>query len=108
MERRPTFSVIHTSARPDKWKAVYDEWIAKADHQENVEYCLCVDKRWGLHNTVCSAEIGKLTHKLDTVWTERRNTRDHDFPGYGLCRGRSRYKRTQSHRSLAACRQPQC
>ena len=49
MESRPTFSVIHTSARPDKWKAVYDEWIAKADHPENVEYSLCVDERWGFH-----------------------------------------------------------
>src|ERR1035441_10103911 len=47
MESRPTFSVIHTSARPEKWQAVYDEWMAKADHPENVEYCLCVDERWG-------------------------------------------------------------
>jgi hypothetical protein len=47
MERRHTLSVIHTSARPEKWRAVYDEWMAKADHPENVEYCLCVDQRWG-------------------------------------------------------------
>jgi hypothetical protein len=44
---RPTFSILHTSARPDAWRAVYDAWIANADIAEDVEYILVVDPRWG-------------------------------------------------------------
>ena len=42
-----TFSILHTSARPEKWREVYDAWIAAADHPEDVEYVLVVDERWG-------------------------------------------------------------
>lgn len=42
-----TFSILHTSARPEQWKQVYDAWIAAADHPEYIEYVLCVDERWG-------------------------------------------------------------
>ena len=42
-----TFSILHTSARPEKWREVYDAWIAAADHHEDVEYVLCYDERWG-------------------------------------------------------------
>lgn len=41
------FSILHTSARPDKWRKVYDAWIAAAVHPELVEYVLVVDERWG-------------------------------------------------------------
>lgn len=44
---QPRFSILHTSARPDKWRAVYDAWIAAADRPEDVEYVLVVDERWG-------------------------------------------------------------
>jgi SAM-dependent methyltransferase len=44
---KPLFSILHTSARPDKWRAVYDDWMSKAVHPEDVEYVLCVDPRWG-------------------------------------------------------------
>lgn len=43
----PLFSILHTSARPHAWRAVYDDWMSKAVHPENVEYVLCVDQRWG-------------------------------------------------------------
>jgi hypothetical protein len=42
-----TFSILHTSARPEQWKKVYDAWIAAADRPEDVEYILCADIRWG-------------------------------------------------------------
>ena len=45
--QRPRFSILHTSARPDKWRAVYDAWLAAADRPEDVEYVLVVDERWG-------------------------------------------------------------
>jgi len=44
---KPRFSILHTSARPDKWRAVYDAWLAAADRPEDVEYVLVVDQRWG-------------------------------------------------------------
>src|ERR1017187_7779624 len=45
--KAPLFSILHTSARPDKWRAVYDDWMSKAGHPEDVEYVLCIDPRWG-------------------------------------------------------------
>ena len=44
---KPLFSILHTSARPDKWREVYDDWMRKAVHPEQVEYVLCIDPRWG-------------------------------------------------------------
>ena len=46
-EQRVKFSIIHPSARPDKWRAVYDDWIGKCVNPADVEYILCVDERWG-------------------------------------------------------------
>ena len=45
--KKPRFSILHTSARPHAWRAVYDAWLAAADHPEDVEYILVVDERWG-------------------------------------------------------------
>lgn len=42
-----TFSILHTSARPDQWRKIYDAWMAAADGPAEVEYVLCVDPRWG-------------------------------------------------------------
>lgn len=53
MPNRPLFSILHTSARPDKWRAVYDDWMSKAAHPEDVEYVLCVDERWGFPTEEC-------------------------------------------------------
>lgn len=47
MNTTPKFSILHTSARPAKWREIYDAWLAAADHPEDVEYVLVVDERWG-------------------------------------------------------------
>jgi len=44
---KPRFSILHTSARPDKWRAIYDAWLSNCDRPEDVEYVLVVDRRWG-------------------------------------------------------------
>jgi hypothetical protein len=44
---KPLFSILHTSARPDTWRKVYDDWMSKAVFPQDVEYVLCVDPRWG-------------------------------------------------------------
>jgi hypothetical protein len=45
--KKPLFSILHTSARPDAWRKVYDDWMSKAVHPEDVEYILVTDPRWG-------------------------------------------------------------
>lgn len=51
MNTRPLFSILHTSSRPEKWRAVYEAWMSKALHPEIVEYVLCLDERWGFTET---------------------------------------------------------
>jgi hypothetical protein len=63
-----TFSILHTSARPEKWREVYDAWIAAADRPEDVEYVLVVDKRWGFSLGVSWA-----------TWTLQRGADDHYY-----------------------------
>jgi hypothetical protein len=41
------FSIIHPTARPDKWPAIYDAWRGAANDYGSVEYILVCDKRWG-------------------------------------------------------------
>lgn len=68
---RPLFSILHTSARPDKWRAVYDDWISKAAHPKQVEYVLCVDERWRFtHENTDLREIGPCLTRL--VWNKGR------------------------------------
>ena len=45
--KRPRFSILHTSARPEKWREIYDAWLSNCDQPEDVEYVLVVDERWG-------------------------------------------------------------
>jgi hypothetical protein len=40
------FSILHTSARPDRWREIYSAWLDAADHPEEVEYVLVCDRRW--------------------------------------------------------------
>lgn len=47
MDEKPLFSILHTSARPDAWRNVYEQWMQMCEHQERVEYVLCIDPRWG-------------------------------------------------------------
>lgn len=41
------FSILHTSARPDKWKTIYDAWRFAAADPGCMEYILVCDRRWG-------------------------------------------------------------
>ena len=47
IKSRPLFSILHTSARPDKWREVYDAWMGSCKNPAAVEYVLCIDTRWG-------------------------------------------------------------
>jgi len=38
-----TFSIIHASARPNKWRESYEDWMRNAAYPERIEYLLCVD-----------------------------------------------------------------
>jgi len=60
--KAPLFSILHTSARPDKWRAVYDDWMAKCSLPEDVEYVLCIDPRWGF-----SLDSKEYESKLDNI-----------------------------------------
>jgi hypothetical protein len=63
--KKPLFSILHTSARPDQWRKVYDDWMSKAVHPEDVEYVLVIDPRWGfsMDPQVYAANIdGKATN----------------------------------------------
>ena len=66
----PLFSILHTSARPEKWRAVYDDWMAKCVHPERVEYVLCVDPRWAF-----DLDSSKYDTPLDNVRVVVNNRR---------------------------------
>ena len=58
-----TFSLIHPSIRPDKWREIYDAWLKAAVHPENVEYVLVVDAKWNFDGSLLAhweAERGDL------------------------------------------------
>jgi radical SAM superfamily enzyme YgiQ (UPF0313 family) len=52
----PTFSIVHASARPNGWRKVYEDWMSKANHPEDIEYVLSVDLD-GPFNGSGSAEL---------------------------------------------------
>jgi hypothetical protein len=69
--KAPLFSILHTSARPDKWRAVYDDWMSKAVHPEDMEYVLCIDPRWGFD----VKDLSKYDTPLDNVRVVLNNRR---------------------------------
>ena len=74
-KKRPLFSILHTSARPDQWRKIYDAWIGAADRPEDVEYVLCVDERWGFGPRDKFGECGlsQAREEVDkVVWNEGR------------------------------------
>lgn len=73
-KHRPLFSILHTSARPDKWREIYDAWISAAARPEDVEYVLCMDERWGFVNneTIRSWEMLRPNLNRITWNTDRR------------------------------------
>ena len=48
MSTKPLFSVIHPTARPDKWASVLEAWF-RACGQGDFEYSLVCDTRWGFN-----------------------------------------------------------
>jgi hypothetical protein len=60
------FSILHTSARPDKWKAVYDAWAFASDRPDEFEYVLVCDRRWGF------TELPESMHGFKAVWNTGR------------------------------------
>ncbi len=75
---RPLFSVLHSSARPDQWRKVYDDWMGKAANPESVEYVLCVDERWGFQSSDGSFAFRSIDYPFDMraqdklMWNEGR------------------------------------
>jgi hypothetical protein len=57
---RPLFSILHTSARPDKWKEIYDAWMKAAVYPQFVEYVLVVDHDWGFEELPVLREQDKV------------------------------------------------
>lgn len=71
---KPTFSILHTTARPYKWREIYDAWMGAAIGHKDVEYVLCLDYRWGFTYDHAIRQWELLRRGLNKiVWnTERR------------------------------------
>lgn len=52
------FSLLHSSARPQKWREIYDAWISLADDPSQVQYVLVGDQRWGFNRHSDSNDLG--------------------------------------------------
>lgn len=72
MSSKPRFSILHTSARPNAWRAVYDAWLAAADRPEDVEYILVVDERWGFTSEGFPLLLANDPNPPKVVWNTGR------------------------------------
>ena len=75
--KRPLFALLHPSARPEKWRAIYDAWMKAAVNPDDVEYVLCVDTRWGFPGTALDhddtlARWNGERHSNTLTWNEGR------------------------------------
>lgn len=68
--RRPTFSILHTSARPDKWQEIHDAWMSTAEFPDDVEYILVVDEKWGF-NALAHMELEAPLGKGKLLWAKQ-------------------------------------
>ena len=71
MPNQPIFSILHTSARPDKWEEVYRSWLDNASDSDNVEYVLVVDHDWGFDELPIKSAarfIGPLRTQDQVMW----------------------------------------
>jgi hypothetical protein len=70
-----TFSVLHTTARPNEWQKAYNAWVARAStftDPELFEYVLCIDRRWGFtHSGECQSY---MRPQDKVVWNEGPQT----------------------------------
>jgi SAM-dependent methyltransferase len=65
---RPMFTIIHPTARPDKWASIYDAWRGAASDYGSVEYILVCDKRWGFNEL----PTFPATPSLRAIWNTGR------------------------------------
>lgn len=66
------FSILHPSARPDKWRAVYDDWMKRCGDPSKVEYILCADERWGFDGRAPKIQGHAPFENLRVVWNNGR------------------------------------
>jgi hypothetical protein len=58
--QQPTFSILHTSVRPNEWEKVYRAWLDNAHDPDSVEYVLVVDHDWGFTKLPTLRTIDKV------------------------------------------------
>ena len=63
-----SFSICHTTARPEKWDRAYLSWMDNTGYTERIEYVLCVDARWGFSPTFADNGPTRI------VWNEGRKS----------------------------------
>src|ERR1700677_529797 len=68
---RPMFTIIHPTARPDKWPAVWDQWMRYATQPGDVEYILVCDKRWGF-NELPGPDFTGTDFSFRAIWNTGR------------------------------------
>lgn len=69
------YSICHTTARPKGWQTSYNAWINAAAHPKDIEYVLCVDKRWGFpddYMTPSAKPSGGSIGAWKVVYNEQR------------------------------------
>jgi glycosyltransferase involved in cell wall biosynthesis len=76
--RSPLFSILHTSARPDKWRDIYEAWIEAAVYPEQIEYDICMDRRWGFDPVAEMRDPPSHPYLLRYV----ENVHPYNFSGY--------------------------
>jgi hypothetical protein len=65
-------SILHPSARPEKWQATRDAWMNAAADPANVEYILCADERWGFTRGGTARQPGVEYPVSVLCWNEGR------------------------------------
>lgn len=67
-----TFSIIHASARPNGWRASYDDWMGHANMPADIEYLLCVDSMGPFDNFDNCFDNCPNLPGLKIIWNGRR------------------------------------
>ena len=74
----PIFSILHPSARPHKWKEIYESWMGACDQPQFIEYVLCADERWGFFRSDIADQVRSILAghhhpiRFESVWNTRR------------------------------------
>ena len=74
----PIFFILHPSARPHKWREIYESWMVACDQPQFVEYVLCADERWGFSSGELSDHVSSILSghnhpiRFKFVWNTKR------------------------------------